>query len=105
MNESMKQVGCFLLFMVFCSLSCTRKNSYADGILQLQSRPVSLPLDKMRCMWNGRDTIVAGEEYAKGMKLVVYYDSAACSSCGLKTMYLWDKLIEELESCGKDVSL
>lgn len=105
MNESMKQVGCFLLFMVFCSLSCTRKNSYADGILQLQSRPVSLPLDKMRCMWNGRDTIVGGEEYAKGMKLVVYYDSAACSSCGLKTMYLWDKLIEELESCGKDVSL
>ena len=71
----------------------------------LQSRPVSLSLDKMRCMWNGKDTVVSEERYDTDFKLVVYSDTAACSSCGLKTMYLWDDLIHDLESYGKSVSL
>ena len=32
------------------------------------------------------------------LSLVVCSDTVACSSCGLKTMYLWDGLIHDLES-------
>ena len=94
-----------MLLTALCFVSCTGKKDFKDGIVQLQSRPVSLSLDKMRCMWNGKDTVVSEERYDTDFKLVVYSDTAACSSCGLKTMYLWDGLIHDLESYGKSVSL
>ena len=101
----MRYTGVLLLLTALCFVSCTGKKDFKDGIVQLQSRPVSLSLDKMRCMWNGKDTVVSEERYDTDFKLVVYSDTAACSSCGLKTMYLWDDLIHALESYGKSVSL
>lgn len=101
----MRYTGVLLLLTALCFVSCTGKKDFKDGIVQLQSRPVSLSLDKMRCMWNGKDTVVSEERYDTDFKLVVYSDTAACSSCGLKTMYLWDDLIHDLESYGKSVSL
>ncbi len=94
-----------MLLTALYFVSCTGKKDFKDGIVQLQSRPVSLSLDKMRCMWNGKDTVVSEERYDTDFKLVVYSDTVACSSCGLKTMYLWDGLIHDLESYGKSVSL
>ena len=98
-------VNVLILLAIACSISCSKKREHADGILQLQSHPVSLSLDKMQCIWNGKDTVVKDGCHVQDLKLVVYYDSAACSSCGLKTMYLWDCLIGDLESYGKSVSL
>lgn len=91
----MRYTGVLLLLTALCFVSCTGKKDFKDGIVQLQSRPVSLSLDKMRCMWNGKDTVVSEERYDTDFKLVVYSDTAACSSCGLKTMYLWDDLIHD----------
>ena len=101
----MRYTGVLLLLTALYFVSCTGKKDFKDGIVQLQSRPVSLSLDKMRCMWNGKDTVVSEERYDTDFKLVVYSDTVACSSCGLKTMYLWDGLIHDLESYGKSVSL
>ena len=52
-----------MLLTALCFVSCTGKKDFKDGIVQLQSRPVSLSLDKMRCMWNGKDTVVSEERY------------------------------------------
>ncbi len=52
--------------------------------MQLQSRPVSLSLDKMRCMWNGKDTVVSEERYDTDFKLVVYSDTGSM-------FFLWVK--------------
>ena len=101
----MRYTGVLLLLTALCFVSCTGKKDFKDGIVQLQSRPVSLSFDKMRCLLNGKDTVVSEERYDTDFKLVVYSDTAACSSCGLKTMYLWDDLIHDLESYGKSVSL
>ena len=53
----MRYTGVLLLLTALCFVSCTGKKDFKDGIVQLQSRPVSLSLDKMRCMWNGKDTV------------------------------------------------
>ena len=98
----MRYTGVLLLLTALCFVSCTGKKDFKDGIVQLQSRPVSLSLDKMRCMWNGKDTVVSEERYDTDFKLVVYSDTAACSSCGLKTMYLWDDLIHDFGILWKE---
>lgn len=94
-----------MLLMLLCFLSCTDRDDFKDGIVRMKSRPVSLSLDKMRCMWDGKDTVLSEDKYDKELKLVVYSDTTACSSCGLKTMYLWDEFIEATEAYGEDISL
>ena len=59
----MRYTGVLLLLTALCFVSCTGKKDFKDGIVQLQSRPVSLSLDKMRCMWNGKDTLNIEEMY------------------------------------------
>lgn len=58
------------MFYYFCpflvSYRVRGKKDFKDGIVQLQSRPVSLSLDKMRCMWNGKDTVVSEGRYDTG---------------------------------------
>ena len=49
-----------LLLTALYFVSCTGKKTLRMAS-QLQSRPVSLSLDKMRCMWNGKDTVVSEE--------------------------------------------
>ena len=101
----MRFAGVSLLMVILCFLSCTDKDNFKDGIVQMKSQPISLPLDKMRCMWDGKDTVLSEGVYDKELKLVVYSDTTACSSCGLKTMYLWDEFIEAIEAYGEEISL
>ena len=40
----MRYTGVLLLLTALCFVSCTGKKDFKDGIVQLQSRPVSLSL-------------------------------------------------------------
>lgn len=59
----MKYTNILLLPFFLCVMSCTmRRCDYKDWIVQLQSHPISLSLDKMRCMCDGqenRETLLA----------------------------------------------
>ena len=99
----MRLIG--VLFILLCFLSCTDKKKVKDEIMQLQSYPIRLSFDKMQCMWNGEDTTVSKKVYEPPLKLVVYSDTSACSSCKLKTMHLWDEFIKELQPYSKNASL
>ncbi len=57
----MRYVGVLLLLPILGFASCTKKKDFKEGIVQLQSRPVLLSLEKMRCMWNGKDTLIRQE--------------------------------------------
>ena len=62
----MRYIDVLLFLPVLSFISCTGKKDFKDGIVQLQSRSVSLSLDKMRCMWNGKDTVVSEGRYDTG---------------------------------------
>ncbi len=62
-------------------------------VAQLQSQAVKLSLNKMQHLMNGRDTLIT--DFADSeLKLVIYSDSSACSSCVVQKMYLWNRFIE-----------
>ena len=90
----MKQV-LFILFLVFV-FSCSNKNKLKQDLAQLQSREISIPLDKMQHQVNGIDTLIT--DFADSeLKLVIYSDSSACSSCAIQKIHLWDSFIEDAE--------
>ena len=46
---------------------------------------------------NGKDSLVT-DYYESDYKMVVYVDSAGCTSCGINKMFLWDPLITYAET-------
>ena len=85
----------FLIFLFFV-FSCSDKNKLKKDLTQLQSREISISLEKMQHQINGRDTLMADFTDSE-LKLVVYSDSSACSSCAIKRMYNWDSFIKYAE--------
>ena len=78
----------------------SRVNPFKEDIAMLQSRPLYLPLDSMRKMkTQGEDSVMLVSQQDV-MKLVVYTDTADCSSCVLRKMYKWNGLLKKLEVYG-----
>ena len=76
------------------------KVAFKDKIALLQSNALYLPLDSMNCVAaNNGDSVIRKNDFV-GMKLVVYTDTAACSSCVLNKMYKWNGLLKKLEVYG-----
>lgn len=72
----------------------------AEIISEMQSKPVSIPFDKMSCWIN--DSIQNERPWEKAdLKLVVYTDSFDCSQCTLKKMYHWKDFVK-LEKKHRD---
>ena len=92
-----------LIFYVF--VSCSGTGDFRDGIEQLRSRPITLSFDKMRYMWNGKDIVRESAKSNTGLKLIVYLDTVACSSCELKALYMWEPMLEDVKMYGEDLSV
>lgn len=74
------------------------KKIFAD-IEKLKSKPISLHLDKMQTLYNGIDTVIHSPIH--GMKLIIYSDSLACTTCAMSKMYCWNDLLKRAESYGE----
>lgn len=78
----------------------SRISPIKEKIAVLQSCPMQLPLDSMRCIRTVETDTMVSRSRLQGMKLVVYTDAADCSSCVLKKMYQWNGLLKKMEVYG-----
>lgn len=53
-----------------------------DTLTEMREHPVVLPLDRMQCHYDGRDTVVQ-DSVVPVLRMVVYLDSAYYTSCAL----------------------
>ena len=95
---SMKRIlaGTAVAGMLFVNHACMNRNVNAmrEEIDKLKRGTISLPLMQMKCihqdLWHD-----ASEK--RPLKLVVYSDSSACSSCAVSQLYTWIDLMRESE--------
>lgn len=84
----------FITFLALSLLlSCNNKTVLKQDLEKLQSNTITLSLDSMKCLLNGKDTLLS-DIVKSELKLVIYTDSTACSPCALKGMYLWNRFID-----------
>lgn len=102
---NMRNASILLIGVFFALMSCSEKESFKKGIIQLQSHPITLSLDKMRCMWNGKDTFSLHGKINPDFKLVVFLDTVACSSCELKAMYMWNEMLDKTKMYDPELSV
>ena len=70
-----------------------------EKISSLQSQPIKLCLDEMRCRNKYGDTIVV-DSVKPRYRMVVYVDSSACSPCTLDKMFVWNESIKKARRQG-----
>lgn len=93
-----KNVLCFLLaaiMVMVATVGCdSKRERIKDTLTAMHQQQIVLPLDRMKCRYNGKDTIVNHSTVPK-LRMVVYLDSAYCTSCTLDKMRMWNGLIAD----------
>lgn len=72
----------------------SKRERIKDTLTAMHQQQIVLPLDRMKCRYNGKDTIVNHNTVPK-LRMVVYLDSAYCTPCALDRMRLWNGLIAD----------
>ena len=95
---SMKRIlaGTAVAGMLFVNHACMNRNVNAmrEEIDKLKRGTISLPLMQMKCIHQG---LWHDASEKRPLKLVVYSDSSACSSCAVSQLYTWIDLMRESE--------
>ena len=76
-------------------ISCSNNSEIKKDLEMLQSKSITIPTD-IKTLVGGKDTVVNSFMESE-LKLIIYSDSSACSSCAIQKMYLWDSFIEDAE--------
>ena len=90
----------FVCIVVFSLYSCAN-NKRGENISRVadewEGREILFP-ENLHCHVSGKDTLseLCNEIFLKEFKILLYVDSAGCSSCRLKLLE-WKQLIEEME--------
>lgn len=82
------------LWCVFLS-ACNSSDSIGEKIEQMKSQPVNVDFGKMSCWMNDSAVDVRPWEEKSKLKLIVYVDSALCTSCYIKRMYSWYECLDD----------
>ena len=80
-------------------VSCRANHDIEEKISSLQSQPIKLCLDEMRCRNKFGDTVVV-DSVKPLYRMVVYVDSSVCSPCSLDKMYVWNESIKKARRQG-----
>ena len=89
-----------IIGMMICLLffGCkSEKEQVRAKIEEMKSRPREMCLDKMECRRNPLNKL------DKKYTMVVYVDSAECSSCALSKLRFWNPLIAEAKKKQLDI--
>lgn len=93
-----KNVLCFLLaaiMVMVATVGCdSKRERIKDTLTSMHSQQIVLPLDRMKCRYGSKDTIVNHSTVPK-LRMVVYLDSAYCTPCALDRMRMWNGLITD----------
>ena len=80
-------------------VSCRANRDIEEKISSLQSQPIKLCLDEMRCRNKYGDTVVV-DSVKPLYRMVVYVDPSACSPCTLDKMFVWNESIKKARRLG-----
>jgi len=91
----------FFLLVSFSVCSCKdkrRKEEIGKTVAEWMGKEIRFP-ENTPCYLSGKDTLpeLCNEEFRKEFKILLYVDSAGCSSCRLM-LSQWKQLIEETDS-------
>lgn len=89
-------VTCLLLLLFSCCKN--EKERVKSYVEEMKATPVSLCLNQMECRINP----IKGKR-TPTYRMVVYVDSAECSSCALGKLRFWNPLIQEAQDKKIDI--
>ena len=99
-NNSILIISMLTVWMIGMLLvSCRANHDIEEKISSLQSQPIKLCLDEMRCRNKFGDTVVV-DSVKPLYRMVVYVDSSVCSPCSLDKMYVWNESIKKARRQG-----
>lgn len=84
-----------LLILPLLLLSCEGDKTVRDDVRKIKSQSLVVSLDKMEKRICVSDTSFNVTNRPKEYTIVVYTGEKSCSSCALKGMYRWDRLLRE----------
>lgn len=97
----MVRISLVVGLVIFCVVSCNFKKGPENIIPEMVGKRVAL--EDLTSFWMGRDSLYLKTDSSL-VKLIVFYDSTACQSCRVKTMFEWESFIEmEKKTNGKFV--
>ncbi len=85
-------------FLLLSFWGCKRYNRIEDEISAFHSKHIILPFDEMKCLNNGKDTIVLERERDIDLKYILYIDSTRCSSCIWKDLHRWNSFLHDIKA-------
>lgn len=91
------------IFVSLLLLSCGHTDEIKENLMRMQSSHISLPLSKMQCMYRENDTLVVEDWREKTYRVVIYSDSADCSSCVLDKLWIWNDKMKELKQLNSNL--
>ena len=102
--EPMKHYKLFYLSLfILASFACSCKNNsrqkeIAKIVTEWTGKEILFP-ENIPCYVSGKDTLseLCNQYFQKEFKILMYVDSAGCSSCRLK-LFEWQQLIQEADS-------
>ena len=93
----------FLIFLIVVCFVCSCKNNKKKGEIEKVlsewiGKEILFP-ENVPCYMAGKDTLtdICNKLFQKEFKILMYVDSAGCSSCRLK-LFEWKQLMEEADS-------
>lgn len=87
----------FAFLALVMGIACSKSgDSIKENIMLLQSRKIHIPYTSLQKYCSNEDKITLIDNWA--YKLVIYTDSASCSSCALKRLPDWLPLVDSLSS-------
>lgn len=95
-----KRLKLFIWIVVFSLSACNNHKSRENAlrvVVEWDDKEILFP-ENLPCHISGMDTVhtLCNQIFGKEFKILLYVDSAGCSSCRLKLLE-WNQLIEELE--------
>lgn len=95
MNKNVLYFLLAAITMMVATVGCdSKRERIKDTLTAMHNQQIVLPLDRMKCRYGGKDTIVNHNTVPK-LRMVVYLDSAYCTSCALDRMRMWNELITD----------
>jgi len=96
----LRRLQLLVLIVVFSLMSCNNNKNRANSsraVVEWEGKEILFP-ENLPCYVSDNDTLseLCDEIFRKEFKILLYVDSAGCSSCRLKLLE-WKQLIDEAE--------
>lgn len=91
-----------LLVCGLCNIGCERKSNIKNDVVRLESRSIEIPTEYMMCIEGTSDSFFVKSD---ALKWIVYLDSANCSSCSLRSLYIWHNFLDKIEKYREDIGV